>query len=50
MKTAVADLCRLLSLGVSVVGACHDHRQDAFTASSVIKASFEPPLLVISIH
>lgn len=49
MKNAIADLCRQLSLGVYVIGACHDDRQDAFTASSVMQASFEPLLLAVSI-
>jgi flavin reductase (DIM6/NTAB) family NADH-FMN oxidoreductase RutF len=50
MKDAIADLCRELSLGVYVIGASHEGRQDAFTASSVMQASFEPVLLAVSVN
>lgn len=50
MKSTIADLCRELSLGVYVIGASHGRRHDAFTASSVMQASFEPVLLAVSVN
>jgi len=50
MKNAIADLCHQLSLGVYVIGASHKGRHDAFTASSVMQASFQPLLLAVSVN
>lgn len=50
MKNAIADLCHQLSLGVYIIGASHKDRHDAFTASSVMLASFQPLLLAVSIN
>ena len=46
----IEALFRRVSLGVYVVGAAHDEQRDAFTAAWVMQASFDPPLLVLSIH
>lgn len=50
MKNAIAELCHQLSLGVYVIGASHNDQQDAFTASSVMQASYEPLLLAVSVN
>ncbi len=39
-----------LSHGVYVIGVCAGERRNAFTAAWVMQASFQPPLLAISIN
>ena len=46
----IAKLFHQLSLGVYVVGVAHEERRDAFTAAWVMQASFDPPLLALSIN
>jgi len=46
----IAELFRRLTLGVYVVGTAHGDRRNAFTAAWVMQASFDPPLLVLSIN
>lgn len=50
MKNAIAELCHQLSLGVYVIGASHKDRHDAFTASSVMQASYQPLLMAVSVN
>jgi flavin reductase (DIM6/NTAB) family NADH-FMN oxidoreductase RutF len=47
--TDVAALFNRLTLGVYVVGVAHGERRDAFTAAWVMQASYDPPLLVVSV-
>jgi flavin reductase (DIM6/NTAB) family NADH-FMN oxidoreductase RutF len=46
----IAQLFRQLSLGVYVVGVAYGERRDAFTAAWLMQASFDPPLLALSIN
>jgi flavin reductase (DIM6/NTAB) family NADH-FMN oxidoreductase RutF len=46
----IGALFRRLSLGVYVVGVAHGERRDAFTAAWVMQASFDPPLLALSMN
>lgn len=46
----IADLFHLLTFGVYVIGVADGERRDAFTASWVIQASFEPLLLAVSVN
>lgn len=48
--SSLAALLRYLSHGVYVIGVSDGTRQNAFTAAWVMQASFDPPLLVISIN
>jgi flavin reductase (DIM6/NTAB) family NADH-FMN oxidoreductase RutF len=50
MKNEIAEICHRLSLGVYVIGVGDRHRHDAFTAASVMQASYEPLLLAVSIN
>ncbi len=43
-------LFKLISHGVYVVGVSDGERQNAFTAAWIMQASFNPPLLAISIN
>ncbi|HEX4585551.1 MAG TPA: flavin reductase family protein [Burkholderiaceae bacterium] len=47
---AVASLFDRLTLGVYVVGAAHLERRDAFTAAWITQASYDPPMLAVSIN
>jgi flavin reductase (DIM6/NTAB) family NADH-FMN oxidoreductase RutF len=49
MSASLVALMRRLTLGVYVVGVCHDGRANAFTACSVMPVSFDPPLLALAI-
>lgn len=46
----LADLFQRLTLGVHVVGVAHGERRDAFTAAWVMQASYDPPLLAVSVN
>jgi flavin reductase (DIM6/NTAB) family NADH-FMN oxidoreductase RutF len=46
----IAALFHRLTLGVYVVGAAHLERRDAFTAAWVMQASYDPPMLAVSIN
>ena len=46
----LADLFHQLTFGVYVIGVADGERRDAFTASWVIQASFEPLLLAVSVN
>jgi flavin reductase (DIM6/NTAB) family NADH-FMN oxidoreductase RutF len=46
----IAALFHRLSLGVYVVGVAHGGRRNAFTAAWVMQASFDPPLLALSLN
>jgi flavin reductase (DIM6/NTAB) family NADH-FMN oxidoreductase RutF len=46
----LASLMKYLSHGVYVIGVSDGERRNAFTAAWVMQASFDPPLLVISIN
>jgi flavin reductase (DIM6/NTAB) family NADH-FMN oxidoreductase RutF len=46
----IAELVRRLSLGVYVVGVAHGDQRNAFTAAWVMPASFDPPLLALSLN
>src|SRR5690349_5154041 len=48
--TEIAALFRRLSLGVYVIGVAHEEQRDAFTAAWVMQASFDPPLLALSVN
>jgi flavin reductase (DIM6/NTAB) family NADH-FMN oxidoreductase RutF len=50
MKQQLSDLCRQLTLGVYVVGVASGEQHDAFTASAVMQASFDPPLIAVSVN
>lgn len=45
-----AELFKQISLGVYVIGVSDGERRNAFTAAWVMQASFNPPLLAISIN
>jgi len=46
----IAALFRRLSVGVYVIGVAEGERRGAFTAAWVTQASFNPPLLVVSVN
>lgn len=46
----IAQLFRRITLGVYVVGASHEGRRGAFTAVWVTQASYDPPLLAVSVN
>jgi flavin reductase (DIM6/NTAB) family NADH-FMN oxidoreductase RutF len=46
----IAELFRRISLGVYVVGAAHEGGYGAFTAAWIMQASYNPPLLAVSIN
>ena len=46
----IAELFRRITLGVYVVGAAHEDRRGAFTAVWVTQASYDPPLLAVSVN
>jgi flavin reductase (DIM6/NTAB) family NADH-FMN oxidoreductase RutF len=50
MHRDIVALFRHLTLGVYVVGVSHAGRRDAFTASSILQASYQPLLLVLAIN
>jgi flavin reductase (DIM6/NTAB) family NADH-FMN oxidoreductase RutF len=49
MSPSIADLFRLLTAGVYVVGVVDGERRNAFTASSIMQVSFSPLLVALSI-
>jgi flavin reductase (DIM6/NTAB) family NADH-FMN oxidoreductase RutF len=50
MNQDIIALFRQLTLGVYVIGVADGAKQDAFTASSVMQASYRPLLLSIAIN
>ncbi len=50
MSHQVAALFKTISSGVYVVGAAHGQQRNAFTASWVMQASFNPLMLSLSIN
>lgn len=50
MSNNPEQLFKHLSHGVYVIGVCAGERRNAFTAAWVMQASFQPPLLAISIN
>lgn len=46
----LASLFKTLTHGVYVIGVAGEERRNAFTAAWVMQASFDPPLLAISIN
>jgi flavin reductase (DIM6/NTAB) family NADH-FMN oxidoreductase RutF len=50
MSGVLAKLFQTLTHGVYVVGVAHDDCFNAFTAASVMHASYNPPLLALSIN
>jgi flavin reductase (DIM6/NTAB) family NADH-FMN oxidoreductase RutF len=50
MSEKLASLFNTLSHGVYVVGVAAEGRHNAFTAACVMLASFNPPMLALSIH
>jgi flavin reductase (DIM6/NTAB) family NADH-FMN oxidoreductase RutF len=50
MNQAIVALFRQLTLGVYVIGVADRSKRDAFTASSVMQASYRPLLLSIAIN
>lgn len=50
MAEALADVFKMLSHGVYVIGVSDGERENAFTAAWVMQTSFNPPMLVISIN
>jgi flavin reductase (DIM6/NTAB) family NADH-FMN oxidoreductase RutF len=50
MHQEIVALFRQLTLGVYVVGVAHGVRRDAFTASSIMQASYQPLLLALAIN
>jgi flavin reductase (DIM6/NTAB) family NADH-FMN oxidoreductase RutF len=50
MNQHMVALFRQLTLGVYVVGVAHGTRRDAFTASSIVQASYQPLLLALAIN
>jgi flavin reductase (DIM6/NTAB) family NADH-FMN oxidoreductase RutF len=50
MHQDIVALFRQLTLGVYVVGVAHGARRDAFTASSILQASYQPLLLALAIN
>ncbi len=50
MNREIANFCRHLSFGVCVIGVADKRSHDAFTACSVMQASYEPLLLAVSVN
>ncbi|MDO8843499.1 flavin reductase family protein [Methylicorpusculum sp.] len=50
MTTKLADLFKLISHGVYVIGVCDGNNINAFTAAWVMQVSFDPPMLAFSIN
>lgn len=50
MKDSIAELCKLITHGVYIVGVSDGKKENAFTAAWVMQASFDPVLLVFSIN
>lgn len=50
MTTDVATLFKQITQGVYVVGVSDGHTDNAFTAAWIMQASFQPPLLVLSVN
>lgn len=50
MSEKIADLCRLISHGVYVVGVRDGENTNAFTAAWVMQVSFDPVMLALSIN
>lgn len=50
MNDDLAGLFRWLTAGVYVIGVAHGETRNAFTASWVVQASFQPPLLALGIN
>ncbi|ARN80037.1 flavin reductase family protein [Methylocystis bryophila] len=50
MGDSIATLFQRLTQGVYVVGVAHGGARNAFTAAWVMQASFDPLLIVLSIH
>ncbi len=48
--TRPAELLRLISCGVYVIGVAADGRKNAFTAAWVVQVSFDPVLIALSIN
>jgi flavin reductase (DIM6/NTAB) family NADH-FMN oxidoreductase RutF len=48
--TDLPDLFRRLTHGVYVVGVADGSARDGFTAAWVMQASFDPPMLAVSVH
>lgn len=50
MSEKIADLCRLISHGVYVIGVRDGDKSNAFTAAWVMQVSFSPVMLALSIN
>lgn len=50
MSEKIADLCRLISHGVYVVGVRDGETTNAFTAAWLMQVSFDPVMLALSIN
>jgi flavin reductase (DIM6/NTAB) family NADH-FMN oxidoreductase RutF len=50
MHQEIVELFRHLTLGVYVIGVAHGAERDAFTAASVMQASYQPLILAIAIN
>ncbi len=50
MSENIADLCRLISHGVYVIGVRDGEKTNAFTAAWVMQVSFDPVMLALSIN
>jgi flavin reductase (DIM6/NTAB) family NADH-FMN oxidoreductase RutF len=50
MSANVLALFRQLTLGVYIVGVAHGSQRDAFTASAVMQASYDPLLLTVAVN
>jgi flavin reductase (DIM6/NTAB) family NADH-FMN oxidoreductase RutF len=50
MHQNIVALFRQLTLGVYVVGVADGSRRDAFTAASIMQASYEPLILALAIN
>ncbi|WP_341326529.1 flavin reductase family protein [Methylotuvimicrobium sp. KM2] len=50
MSEKIADLCRLISHGVYVIGVRDGEKTNAFTAAWVMQVSFSPVMLALSIN
>lgn len=50
MSEKIAELCRLISHGVYVIGVRDGEKTNAFTAAWVMQVSFDPVMLALSIN
>jgi flavin reductase (DIM6/NTAB) family NADH-FMN oxidoreductase RutF len=50
MNSDIVALFHRLTLGVYIIGVAHGAQRDAFTASSVMQASYDPLLLALAIN